>query len=374
MALSGERFRVVYGLAGSEAQVRINAQRICLEQTVELPEEGVPAGFIRDEVVGRIEGLEPGLAGFEVTVSYAVETAAAELPQFINLVFGNISILPGIQVLRFDLTPTFFAKFPGPQLGRVGLRELLGVPKRPLLCAALKPMGFSAVQLAEMAYQLALGGIDLIKDDHGLTNQAFAPFEERVQRCADAVARANHQTGEHSLYIPNVTAPFDQIVARAHFAKKAAAGGLLICPALTGLDAMRCLAKDESLRLPILSHPAFQGSYLTSPGNGMSHFSLLGQLTRLAGADAVIFPNYGGRFAFSQAECFSIVAGTETAMDSIKTIFPCPGGGMTLERIPELMEVFGREVIFLMGGGLLGHSPDLRANACYFRELVNSLS
>ncbi|CAK0750538.1 ribulose-bisphosphate carboxylase large chain [Gammaproteobacteria bacterium] len=370
MILSGERFRVVYRLTGSEVQARETAQRICLEQTVELPNSVIPAGFIRDEVIGRIEALIPGLEGFEATVSYAMEIAAAELTQFLNVIFGNISILPGIQVLRFELTPTLLGQFPGPRWGRRGIRNLLKVPQRPLLCAALKPMGLSAEQLAEMAYQLALGGIDLIKDDHGLTNQQFAPFEERVRHCANAVQRANRQTGEKALYLPNVTAPTDQISTRARFAKAAGAGGLLICPALTGLDAIRQLAEDERLQLPILSHPSFQGSYVTSPGNGMSHFSLLGQLTRLTGADGVIFPNYGGRFSFSRAECLSIVAGTETPMGNIKTIFPCPGGGMTLERIPELMETFGSEVIFLMGGGLMSHSPDLCANARYFRGLV----
>ena len=50
-------------------------------------------------------------------------------------------------------------------------------------------MGLSATDLAELAYRFALGGIDLIKDDHGLTNQPFCPFEERVRRCAEAVAR-----------------------------------------------------------------------------------------------------------------------------------------------------------------------------------------
>ena len=102
----------------------------------------------------------------------------------------------------------------------------------------------------------------------------------------------------------------------------------------------------------------------------MSPFSLLGQLTRLAGADGVIFPNYGGRFALSKTECLSIVAGTTTPMGDIQPILPCPGGGMTLDRIPELIETFGTEVIFLMGGGLYRHSPDLRANAQHFRQMV----
>src|SRR5690606_2754524 len=133
--------------------------------------------------------------GFEATISYAVETTGCELTQFLNVVFGNSSIKPGIRVERLDLPPGLLNAFKGPRLGRDGLRALLGVPTRPLLCTALKPMGLSAKALAEFAYRFALGGMDVIKDDHGLANQSFAPFKERVERCAEAVARANRETG-----------------------------------------------------------------------------------------------------------------------------------------------------------------------------------
>jgi ribulose-bisphosphate carboxylase large chain len=56
--------------------------------------------------------------------------------------------------------------------------------------------GSSTAALAEMAYQLALGGIDVIKDDHGLANQTWSPFEERVTACCAAVAKANEETGK----------------------------------------------------------------------------------------------------------------------------------------------------------------------------------
>ena len=96
---------------------------------------------------------------------------------------------------------------PGPRFGRAGIRALLDVADRPLLGTALKPMGLSAADLADLAYQLALGGVDIIKEDHGLTDQPFAPFDERVPRCAEAVALANRQTGYRCLYVPNITAP-----------------------------------------------------------------------------------------------------------------------------------------------------------------------
>lgn len=368
--LSGERFSVEYRLSGNEQEAYAKAQDICIEQTVEFPEELLPDNFIREGVVGRIESFRSGRDCHYAVISYAIETAADEITQLLNVIFGNISIKPGIRVEALQLSGSLLKLFAGPRFGRDGLRNLLNVPKRPLLFTALKPMGLSAEELAQMAYQLALGGIDIIKDDHGLTNQKFAPFDERVSRCAAAVAKANSQTGQQCIFVANVTAPGQQAVERAYQAKAAGAGGLMVAPALTGLSVMQQLADDETLGLPVFSHPAFQGSYALSDGHGISHAVLFGQLARLAGADATIYPNFGGRFSFSRTECEEIAAACAAPLGAIRPIFPSPGGGMTLERIPELLAVYGREVIFLIGGGLFKHSPDLTHNCRYFREMV----
>ncbi|MBM4423763.1 MAG: ribulose 1,5-bisphosphate carboxylase large subunit [Chloroflexi bacterium] len=369
--LSGERFRVVYRLSGSESECREKAQDICLEQTVEFPAELVPDGDIRNSVVGRIESLDRvGENRFAAIVSFAVETSGPELTQFLNVVFGNTSIKPDARVERLDLPESLLRAFSGPRFGREGLRARLGVPQRPLLCTALKPMGLPPNELASLAYQFALGGINIIKDDHGLADQPFAPYRERVRQCADAVARANRETGLNCIYMPNVTAPADRLAANAMFAKEAGAGGLLISPGLTGLDAMRQLADDDGIGLPIMTHPALQGSFVASPDSGISHFALFGQLARLAGADATIFPNFGGRFSFSREECHSIAEGASTPMGRIKPIFPTPGGGMSLDRVPEMIRFYGSDVVFLIGGGLHTHGPDVVENCRHFRRMV----
>lgn len=371
ITLSGERFQVVYHLTGDEAEARRKAIDICLEQTVELPDDLVPDGPIRDGVIGRIESLRALAAErYEAVISYAVETAGGELTQLLNVIFGNISIKPGIRVEHLELPPGLLAIFRGPRFGRQGIRDLLGVPDRPLLCTALKPQGLSARQLADLAYQFALGGIDIIKDDHGLANQPFAPYRERVQACAEAVDRANRETGLACIYMPNVTAPANQVVERARLAKAAGSRGLLIAPGLVGLDTMRLLADDNELALPIMSHPAFQGSFVTSEEQGIAPGALFGQLARLAGADATIYPNYGGRFSFSREVCRRIAEASAAPMGSLKPIFPTPGGGMSLERIPDMLDLYGQDVIFLVGGGLLRHSPDIVANCRYFLKLV----
>lgn len=404
--ISGERFSVVYRIMGDEPTALAIARDICFEQTVEFPEECVPEGAIRDSIIGRIEKIEKieqieridqheftsqkgqskninsynkdvqfkegTLNSILVEISYAIENCASEFTQLLNVIFGNISIKPGIRVEKILLSPSLFRLFRGPRFGKEGLRRILQVPHRPLLFTALKPLGLSASELARLAYHFAIGGIDIIKDDHGLSDQTFAPFAERVKLCAEAVQRANEKTGRHSIYVPNVTASAKLLMSRAKAAKEFGAGGLLVAPGLVGLDAMKELAEDESIALPIFSHPAFQGSYVLGE-SGISHYAMYGQLMRMAGADAAIYPNFGGRFSFSQDECRQIVEGTNVEMGHLKPIFPSPGGGINLKSIPILAEFYGNDVVFLMGGGLFTSGPDIVENCRHFKELVESV-
>ena len=370
---SNDRFSVIYRIFGNEKEARAKAEDICIEQTVEFPADEVPEGIIRDHVFGRIELFERfDQESFKAVISFAVEIAAGELTQLLNVIFGNTSIKPGIRVEHLGLPQSLLRNFKGPRFGRGGIRKLLNVPKRPLLSTAIKPMGLSCTELADLAYRFALGGMDMIKDDHGLTDQCCSPFEERVKRCSEAVLRASRETGLPSIYIANITAPNKEVMKRARIAKDAGAGGLMVAPGIIGFDLMRELADDDSLGLPVFTHPALQGSFVTGQG-GMSHGVIFGALARLAGADATIFPNFGGRFSFSRDECKEIVGATTSPMGHLKSIFPAPGGGMSLSRVPEMLETYGQDLIFLIGGGLFKHGPDLVENCRYFRKMVETI-
>jgi ribulose-bisphosphate carboxylase large chain len=305
-------------------------------------------------LVGRIESFEPaGERGFEVAISYAVEVAGAELPQLLNLLFGNSSIKPGVRVAARRAgaaasSPTTAARA---SVSR-GCATCSGCPNAPLLMTALKPLGLSPAALAELAYRYARAGIDLVKDDHGLANQTIAPFGARIEACAAAVARANAETGGRSVYVPNVSGPAGEVHARARAARDVGAGAVMVCPGLVGFDAMRALADDDTLALPVVSHPAFGGSFVASPDQGISHYVLYGSLQRLAGADASIFPNVGGRFAFSADDCREIAAGCNEPFGDLRPAFATPGGGMQLETVPRMRDLYGDRVIYLVGGGL----------------------
>jgi len=98
---------------------------------------------------------------------------------------------------------------------------------------------------------------------------------------------------------------------------------------------------------------------------------LFGQLMRLAGADASIFPHFGGRFGFSLDECREVADGCQDPLGDLKSIFPAPGGGMSLQRLPELLKFYGNEVMFLVGADLVRNVSDIERNCELFRKLVD---
>lgn len=368
---SGERFSVIYRVTGDRAEALRKAEDICIEQTIEFPADLIPEDDIRGSVFGRIEDVQGcGENAFCVRISYAVEIAQFEITQLLNVIFGNISLKPGIRVEDLQLPEDLLRDYRGPRFGISGIRSLLGVPHRPLLCTAVKPMGLPVEELAWLTHEFALGGVDIIKDDHGLADQPFSSYRERVSRCVEAVQKANQQSGNVCLYAPNVTAPADQLFERALFAKQIGAGALLVSPGIIGFDRMQALADDDQIGLPILYHPTFLGSFVTSPDNGIAHAVIFGLLGRLAGADVAIFPNYGGRFSFTREECLSIAKAARKPFARLKPIFPAPAGGMKIEKIDEMLQAYGRDVVLLIGGDLHRHPQGVREASRLFRETV----
>jgi ribulose-bisphosphate carboxylase large chain len=370
LAVSGERIRATYAFVGSPSEARDRASSLIVEQTIEFPADLVPDDSIRSEIIGRIEShveISHDVSRFDI--SYAVETTGHEFPQLLNVLFGNSSLLPGVKLTEVSLPPSMSSAFGGPRFGLAGLRELFDAPTRPLIATALKPMGSSPERLAQFAYDLAAGGMDMIKDDHSLANQPFAEFAERVKACADAVRRANDDEGTRAIYMPSINAPQPLLDDRVRTVVDAGAGGLLVLPGLTGFDHMRSLATRTDIALPIMGHPAFLGGFVSSPNGGIAHRVIFGTLMRLAGADASIFPNYGGRFSFAEEACREIAEACRTPIDHQQPIWPTPGGGMRLDRVGEMLDFYGSDVVLLIGGDL-HRDGALRANAEAFRRAV----
>jgi ribulose-bisphosphate carboxylase large chain len=328
------------------------AREICLEQTVEVPEDCLTQEHFDYEIPGKIERIELNEKdNYTVTISYPCDITAYSVPQFLNTLFGNISLKNNIRIMTVRLPDEMNKVFPGPRYGINGLRRSLGVFGRPLTCTALKPVGLTSKEIATMASQFASGGADIIKDDHGMTDQPYARFSERVALVQDAVNEVNVRTGRKTLYCPMLNDEPETLQQQLQVCRNSGVEGALIAPMLIGCGTVAWIRKSTNLAL--MAHPAFAGTFLHSNLHGVSHGFLLGTLFRLIGADISVFPNAGGRFFFTQQECDSICDSLRLNYGHCKQAFPAPAGGMCIDRINEMVARYGEDAVFIIGGNLL---------------------
>lgn len=343
------------------------AREIAVEQTVEVPEACITPELER-AVVGRVEVMEVEEGGAEsarAEISYPWELVSGDVPQLFNLVYGNVSLKPGVRVVGLELPDELLRLLPGPSHGIRGLRKLTGVGQGPLVCVPAKPVGLSVGELARRAGVLAGAGVDLVKDDHGMVDQPWAPFRDRIRRLQEAVGEANARTGGSTVYLPNVTAPPHLLEERLGLALEAGCRGVLLSPIPAGPGA---LATVVGTGLAVVSHLTMTGVFF-QPGAGVAPEVLYGTLLRAAGSDAVIHPNPGGRLSISREECLRVQGTLRGPMGPMLPALPMAGGGIGLRTVPEWMEIYGPDTGFLVGGSLLSR-PDLGAAA---RELVDAV-
>ena len=370
------RIVATYEVCSSPDEVSDLAHRIAYEQTVEVPPSLVTDPEVRERVLGRVESVSaldstiperagspvPG-ASHRVMISYSGELASGQLPQLLNLLYGNVSIYPAVRLVDFTLPPPVVAAFAGPRFGIEGVRRLTGIHGRPLLATALKPRGLPVVEYVRIAGEFALGGGDVVKDDQNLVDD-FAGFRERVLRCRDAVEDANARTGRSCLYFPLVSAPLESIELHLDLVRAAGLRGVLLCPAVLGLDAARSLAARHGLVQ--MGHPSLTGGL----ARGMSLPLVFGTLFRLAGVDISVFPDARGRFGFDARTCGAIRERLAAPLGNVGPAWPCPAGGLQFDGIEDACGEYGPDSMLLVGGALLGHAPRVEDATRAFAERI----
>lgn len=366
-----ETFDVTYRLVRDRRRaIREQVDALRYEQGVELPPETVPEA-IRDRVVGTVEAVEEiGADRYRAVIRWPVDNLGGEIAALLNLLYGTVSLRPGIRVTGVEWGPLERAGvLRGPAGGIRAIRERFGIPGRALTATALKPLGESTAALAEQCREFAAGGIDVIKDDDGLFDQSTAPFEERVPACVEAVRAASAGGGRRARYFPHVTSDPARTVERYERAGELGADGVLVCPHIAGLPLLDRLARHPS-PLPLMAHPSMSGALTAGADAGIAPALLYGQLWRALGADFVIFASPGGRFPMEEDECRALCEGARTTRLPFPRAFPTPAGGMQLDALDRHRERYGPDTVFLIGGSLRQHPGGLRTAAREFSEGV----
>jgi ribulose-bisphosphate carboxylase large chain len=332
------RFTATYRVHSDPAAIEARARAIAIEQSVEMPLDAITDEFIHTDIVGQVDSIsDRGGNLFDVRITLATATTGIDAAQLLNMAFGNTSLHPDVTLVGLG-SPS---GFPSPRHGIAGLRARAHAPDRALTCAAIKPQGLPPERLADLVERFARGGIDFVKDDHGLADQAYSRFTARVPLCAAAARRAAAATGRLTHYVPSLSGSLDALRTQARIAANEGLDTVLVAPMLAGFANIQALA-HEFPTLALLAHPTMGGAARIAPE------LLIGTLFPLIGADAVIFPNHGGRFGYSETTCRRIAAAARAGK-----ALAVPAGGMTLARVPELLAFYGPDVMLLIGGNLL---------------------
>jgi len=364
--MSAERVLVTYRMHVPAATAVQRAQLLAIEQSIETPPEAVLDRRILDEVMARVERIEPQSDGSSLAhLALSVESIGDDAGQLMNMLFGNSSLQTDVELVDLDVPATMAAAFGGPNLGIEGLRRLTGAQGRPLTCTALKPIGSSVAHLADLCSTFARAGVDVIKDDHGWANQMSAPFAQRVAACQRAVGEANAaHRGHHTLYAPSLYGTQAQMQRQIELARAHGVKMVLVAPMVCGVATLNALRREHA-DLSLLAHPALGGNARIAPA------LLLGKLFRLFGADAVIFPNHGGRFTYPRSVCQAIATNNRRDWHALRRSLPTPAGGMSLERCGEIVAEYGRDTMLLIGGSLLIAREQLAQRTRAFVEAVH---
>ena len=291
------------------------------------------------------------------------------VPMMLLSIAGNCFAFPTkMRLLDIYIPEKLAQKFQGPKFGVKGVRDILGVYDRPLTLQIIKPkMGMTPEETANQVYQSALGGVDLCKDDEMCSELENCSFDARLEAVLLALEKAERETGHKTLYMVSITDEVDRIQEKARRACAAGATGLLLAYSASP-SILRVLAEDPKITAPILLHVSHMLALLPT-----MNFPTLSKICRLCGADMMLTPSIWSSIPVASVEESLRVSQTLLApFYHIKPIFPMPGAGVHPGSVEPMLAENGPDMIFMAGGGMLGHPMGYTAGAKAFRQAIDA--
>jgi ribulose 1,5-bisphosphate carboxylase large subunit-like protein len=191
-----------------------------------------------------------------------------------------------VAFLDFRLPGAFLRRFPGPKWGIHRSRQYAGLGAgEPLIGTIMKPCcGLSVEEVADKAYQAALGGCVLLKDDEKMMNPAYCPLEPKVKAVSAALARAHEETGKRMIYCPHLPVRTDRLLAAARRVVDWGATGVMFNVIMANnIGALQVVAEAKDLDIPIYAHCGGLAALTTGPRRIDAR--VIAKLVRLCGAD-----------------------------------------------------------------------------------------
>ncbi|MEM2920760.1 MAG: RuBisCO large subunit C-terminal-like domain-containing protein [Candidatus Bathyarchaeia archaeon] len=207
------------------------------------------------------------------------------MTQWLNLL-ALPTMLQGIRLDAIRLSQGLCKGLRGPRFGLSGIKESLKMEykSQPLLCFMPNVKTDSKPDLLrKIAYEAAVGGVNIFIDDELLNDQDFCRLEARVSSISEGLDKAQQETGSSYLYAANISSDYPELLERAEIALENGASCLMVCDVFTAVPEVKSLRNDPTLNAPIYVQSAQHLAKVVSKG-------AISVFLRLAGAD-MIFTN-----------------------------------------------------------------------------------
>ena len=324
---------------------------------------------------GAVENLTPSGSGYTCVIRYPSEIfEVGNVPQYFSVIAGNLFGLSKIAAVRLlDVEfPKEVVPFKGPKFGIEGVRKIVGTADRPHVGTIIKPkVGLNPKDTAEVAYEAAIGGVDLIKDDETLTDQKFCPMGERLPLVMEKLDQVKSETGRTVLYAVNISTAGDRIVERAKQALAMGANMLMIDVIVCGFDAVRAVAEEPSIKVPIHVHRTMHGAITRNREHGIAMRPFC-RLVRMLGGDQLHTGTVSGKMDHDLSELLGDNKALTEPFHGMKQVFPVASGGLSPGGVAREVSSLGRDIILQAGGGIHGHPDGTRAGATAMRQAVDA--
>ncbi len=308
-------------------------------------------------------------------------------------IVGNVFGFKAVKALRLEdlRIPVAYVKtFQGPPHGITVERDKLNKYGRPLLGGTIKPkLGLSAKNYGRVIYECLRGGLDFTKDDENINSQPFMRWRDRYLYVKEAIDQAEAETGEIKGHYVNVTAgTVEDMLERAEFAKEIGLRIIMHDYLTAGFTAHQTLSKwcrKNGMLLHI--HRAMHAVIDRQKNHGI-HFRVLAKWLRLAGGDHLHVGTVVGKLEGDKVATMAVCdllredfipadqsrgIYFDQEWASLPPVMPVASGGIHVWHMPELVQIFGDDVVLQFGGGTHGHPWGSAAGATANRVALEAV-
>ena len=301
----------------------------------------------------------------------------AMLASFLTLCIGNNQGMGDVEYAKmhdFHMPEEFLKLFDGPAMNIEDMWKVLGRPPKDgamVVGTIIKPkLGLRPKPFAEACYMFWLGG-DFVKNDEPQGNQVFAPLKETITAVADAMSRAQDETGQAKLFSANITADDPaEMLARGEyiieaFGENSDHVAFLVDGYVAGPTAVTTCRRNFPKQF-LHYHRAGHGA-VTSPQSKRGYTAFVHcKMARLSGASGIHTGTmgYGKMEGEKSDKAIAFMIESDCAdgpfyhqdWHGIKATTPIISGGMNALRLPGFFDNLGHaNVVQTSGGGAFGH-------------------